>query len=526
MFVTRSSDHAAAAFSGREDKKAQRIQKRIPKGTHMPPVIPPNARDIQPRAEGLELRSQGKVRDTYLLPDHPDKMLVVATNRISIFDFVLNDQIHQKGEVLNALSYFWTRTVLDGICETDLVACGSKIDEYLPKNLRKSTDLQTRGTIVRILPAPDVEDIVRFVLTGSGWKSYQETGMVCGHQLPKGLTDGSVLEFPIYTPTTKAQVGHDEHITSKSVEERYGKRREEAVLLAATAMVSFAAKRRITMADTKMEFSVANDGTLVLCDEKGTPDSSRFWDMSDYAKAWASGKIPPSLDKQYVRDWGKKVGIDSMRNPENPHDVSIVHSQELPDDVARITAKLYRYIFWRLTGQKLEKFQREEMGINVPDECLNVEVLIGSESDLSQVSENLSALKNCNYAVSVMSCHRNPKELEQHAAEKLVTADVVIAGAGMAAALPGIVKSHLCQLGRSDIPVIGVACKGKAEKDDRAAILSIECLPGQPVELDPDGNAYFGPDGFAKAFASAAADEFRPRTMEAKPVKIGIRKNY
>ena len=491
----------------------------------MPPVIPKAVLDRQPPIEGLELRSRGKVRDTYLLPGHQDKMLVVASDRISIFDFVLNAEIPDKGAVLNALNCFWTREALKGMCKTDLVACGSKIDEYLPQQLRGNAELQKKATVVTIVPAPDVEDIVRFVLTGSGWESYQKTGTVCGHELPKGLVNGSRLECPIYTPTTKAQTGHDEHITAESVQKRYGEKRGAAAIGIAKIIEREGVRRGIIMADTKFEFSQLEDGTLMLVDEKGTPDSSRFWDEHDYDKALRSGKLPPSLDKQYVRDWGKKIGIDGKKNPESEEDLAFVHSQELPGKTARITSQLYRYIFWRLTGQKLEKFQREKMGISVPDQFLNIEILIGSESDLSQVDNALSLLANCNHTVSVMSCHRNPKELEQYADAKLVTADVVIAGAGMAAALPGIVKSHLCQLGRSDIPVIGVACEGKTEKDDRAAILSIECLPGQPVELGPNGKAYFGAEGFAKAFTSAVTDEFRPRTMEAKPVQIGIRKN-
>lgn len=484
-------------------------------------LIPQNVLDRQPVLEGLKLRSRGKVRDSYDLPDFPEKMLVVASDRISIFDIVLNALIDMKGSVLTALSYFWIAKVLEELFKTDLVECGAYVDKYLPKHLRNNPELQKRAMVVKILPAPDVEDIVRFVLTGSGWESYQKTGMVCGHRLPKDLVNGSLLPFPIYTPTTKATEGHDEHITADSVAKKYGAGRERLALQSATLMANYAASRGIRMADGKEEISLV-DGRFVIADEKGTPDCCRFWDEAEYRKALKKGKLPPSFDKQYVREWGKSIGIDK-RNPKNPDDVAWVHSQVIPDDVREMTTRIYRYIFWRLTNKTLEQFQKEEMNINVQIPKRNIEVVVGSASDLPQTSVGMDYLvQNANALVSVISCHRNPDVLRNFVRDCLVKTGVVIAGAGEAAALPGIIKSLLCEAGHPEIPVIGVAFKGSSDESDWAATSSIERLPGQPVELDFSGEAYFGESGFFGACVSAVQHEFLPKNIEKKEAHIHI----
>lgn len=486
--------------------------------------IPQSVLDRQPVLPGLVLRGRGKVRDSYNLED-PSKMLVVASDRCSIFDFVLNTLIGFKGEVLCALNYFWTKNLLSSVFETDLIAAGFAIDAFLPEALRGNVDLQKRATVVKLLPAPDVEDIVRIILTGSGWQSYQKDETVCGHKLPPNLRDGSFLPYPLYTPTTKAEVGHDVHITADSVANSHGFLRERLAIQAACMVSGFAAERGIILADTKFEFSQLSDGSIVLADEKATPDSSRFVDKTAWLKASKKGVFPPSLDKQFVREWGKANGINGSLDPEDPEIVSRVHSLVVPEDVVKVTTNIYRYIFWRLTGMKIERFQRKEMGIAVEDQKLKVEVLVGSESDLPQIQKGLSLFKCGRVAssrVSVISCHRNPKELRDFVRDELTKADVVIAGAGMAAALPGIVKSLLCELNHPQIPVIGVAFKGATPADDKAAIDSIERLPGQPVELDSEGHAHFGDEGFVEACYSAIMDEFLQKTVEKKPVKIGI----
>jgi len=189
-----------------------------------------------------------------------------------------------------------------------------------------------------------------------------------------------------------------------------------------------------------------------------------------------------------------------------------------------MTTRIYRYIFWRLTGMQIEVYQHSVMGIMVEGRRPRIEVLVGSESDLPQTQTGLASLLGiAQVGISVLSCHRNPDELREFVRDGLSKADVIIAGAGMAAALPGIVKSELCLNGHPEIPVIGVAFKGPSDKDDQAAILSIECLPGQPVELDPSGHAYLGPNGFLEACEAAVSHEFLPRTIEPKPAKIGIK---
>lgn len=476
--------------------------------------IPKQVSDKIGLLSGLFLRGVGKVRDSYDLPNN--KMLVIASDRCSIFDFVLNTLIPFKGQVLTALNYFWVTEVIKQVCENDMVACGADVDQYLPSEHRGNPDLQSRSTVVNIFSAPEVEDIVRLVLTGSGLQSYLKNGMVCGHKLPEGLKDGSLLPYPIYTPTTKAVEGHDLHITADSVVEKVGFRRERLALQIACLIAEYAARRGIRLADTKFEFS-----GYVLVDEKGTPDSSRFVDEKAWRKASAAGKFPASLDKQYVREWGKKLGIDK-RDPEKPEDVDWVHAQVVPDDVIEMTSCIYRYIFWRLTGMKLEKFQREKMGINVRDRIPRIDMVFGSKSDLPQTDKGMRFLKvgiNAPVRQSIISCHRNPKELDTFAAT--CDADIVFAGAGEAAALPGVLKALLCKYGKGHIPVIGVAFKGKDWKADLAARLSIENLPGQPVELDENGNAYFGPEGFEAACIAAINNEFLPKMNEAKPAELG-----
>lgn len=480
--------------------------------------IPKEILERNPPIGGLPLRGRGKVRDSYDLPGHSDKMLVVASNRISIFDFVLNAEIPQKGEVLTAINHFWTTQVIGDVCKTDIIACGAGVREYLPQGVEISDSDLARMTVVKLLPAPDVEDIVRFVNTGSGLKSYLKTGMICGHRLPPGLTDGNLLPYPIYTPTTKATVGHDEHITADSVAKSHGFVRERLALQVANLLSERARRSGLIMADTKFEF--AQDGDQIwLADEKGTPDSSRFVDAEEWLKAQAKGKFPASLDKQYVREWGKLMEIDKL-DPEKEEDVVKVHSMFLRNDVAKMTQRIYRYLPWRLAKKKLELYQMENLGLKIPGKRLNILVLVGSRSDLVQAKEGLNYLSQRErvFSLNVISCHRNPEELYNLLWAKGSKYDIIIAGAGLAAALPGIVKSMLCKFGMSEIPVLGVAFEGKTEQETLAAKLSIECLPGKPVELNEHGEAY----NFTEACEAALNNEFLPKTMEAKPAELDI----
>lgn len=188
-----------------------------------------------------------------------------------------------------------------------------------------------------------------------------------------------------------------------------------------------------------------------------------------------------------------------------------------------MTTLLYRYIFWRLTGMNIWQYQREELRIDVKAPTRNIHIVLGSRSDLDQALEALQVTKSeANMNLHIVSCHRNPNELAGLISTDLIKADVVVVGAGKAAQLPSAIKTELCRLGRPDIPVIGVACKGDNDRSNTAAILSIEELPDQPVELDPEGHAYFGEDGFLSALESAIGDEFLPRSVAHKPAELNL----
>ena len=462
---------------------------------------------------GLELLHRGKVRDTYALPGHPDKMLVVATNRLSIFDFVLPALVPQKGEILTAMNIFWRKMLGDQFAH-DLLACNG---DYISPELRVNPEIQKRASVVRKLEMCDCEAIVRGYLTGSGLKAYNKNQEICGHRLPLGHMDGDRLPFPIFTPSTKAKEGHDEHITADSVTEKYGTRIERASLQLYQVAEQFARERGIILADTKFEWGKhPESGELVLADEVLTPDSSRFWDLLAWEKMGKSQfrSSPTSYDKQFVREWGKTLVVDK-RDPCKPEDVEYVHGLAVPDDVIQRTTQIYRYIFWRLTGMKLERFQCRVMGLTVEPPLVKIHVVAGSESDYPQMEAGLRTLATMRDKGEIechrdtISCHRNPEELARYAHD-LPNDVIVVAGAGMAAALPGVLKALLVKEGKPQIPVIGVAFAGKTEEDNLAARLSIERLPGQPVVLDPDGKAYFGLLGFENACLAALFHEFLP----------------
>jgi len=464
---------------------------------------------------GLELIHRGKVRDTYALPGHSDKMLVVAMDRLSIFDFVLPAFVRQKGEILTAMNVFWRKMIGDQFAH-DLVAYGEKVDEYLPPELR-GKGLRKQASVVSKLEMCDCEAIVRGYLTGSGLKAYNKTRSVCGQRLPPDLQDGDRLPFPIFAPSTKAKEGHDEHITADSVAEKYGARIERASLQLYQAAEQFASGKGIILADTKFEWGLDPEtGKLVLADEVLTPDSSRFWDISAWRKMQDSclRSSPTSYDKQFVREWGKTLGIDK-RDPCKPEDVEFVHGLEVPAEVITKTTQIYRYIFWRLTGMKLEAFQREQMGIEVKPPMVKIEVISGSESDYPQMVAGLRTLAAARDKGEIechrhaISCHRHLEDLDNFA-RNLPDDVIVIAGAGMAAALPGDLKARLIKEGKAQIPVIGVAFEGPSPDATLAARLSIEQLPGKTVILQPDGTAYFGSLGFDNACIAAIEHEFLP----------------
>ena len=290
---------------------------------------------FETKLPGFRLWRRGKVRDVY---DLGERLLVVATDRLSAFDVVLKTPIPDKGRVLTQLSLFWFRLLEDVVSNHVLAA---ELDEY-PAELRPFCDqLEGRSMLVRKTDPLPVECVVRGYITGSGWKDYQRTGAVCGIALPAGLRESDRLEPPIFTPATKAEAGHDENISFEETvrllgEERAREVRELSSRLYARARVH-AEARGILLADTKFEFGV-RDGVLVWIDEALTPDSSRFWPKASYAP----GRGQPSFDKQYVRDYLETLEWD--KRPPGP---------ELPAEVVTRTREKYREAYALLTGREL-----------------------------------------------------------------------------------------------------------------------------------------------------------------------------
>ena len=308
---------------------------------------------------GLVRTNQGKVRDTF---DLSDVLLQVATNRLSIFDFVLPRFVPRKGEILTAFTVFWLTEVFNRLPH-HLVAYGPDVDLYLPKKLRGNQELQRRAVVVRKLKMVGFEAIVRGYLTGSGWRDYRDKGgVVCGYKLSEGLNDGSKLPSPIFTPSTKAEEGHDENIPVDIVKGQCPWMEKLSLEIYQQAY-AFAQARGIIIADTKFEFGI--DGTLG--DEILTPDSSRFWDCKQWEEAAAQRKSPSGYDKEPVRQWGMTIatpfGVTGLNNldPANPEHLEFVAQLEVPDGVIASTSVRYQEIFERFAGDALEYYQVGKM---------------------------------------------------------------------------------------------------------------------------------------------------------------------
>ena len=284
-----------------------------------------------PHQLGLPLVHAGKVRELYALDD--DRLLMVASDRISAFDFVLGSTIPDKGRVLTQLSQWWFSRLAD-------LVPNHVLGTDVPASVRG------RAVVCERLEMLPVECVARGYLTGSGWTEYQASGTVCGIPLPAGLVDGSRLPEPIFTPATKAELGeHDENVDFATVVATVGAERAERVrelTLAVYARAEQTARERgIVLADTKLEFGVRADGTVVLADEVLTPDSSRFWD----AATWQPGGRLESYDKQYVRDWLLHASGWDRHSGEAP--------PPLPADVVAATRDKYLQAYERLTGEPL-----------------------------------------------------------------------------------------------------------------------------------------------------------------------------
>ena len=291
---------------------------------------------LQTNVSGLQLRARGKVRDIHEDTARPDRLLIVATDRISAFDYILDSGIPDKGKVLTQISLFWFDFLKDLIpnhlLSTDVAQWGE--------------DLVGRSMLVKRAKMIDVECVARGYLSGSGWKEYQQTGAVCGIPLPAGLRESDVLPEPIFTPATKAQSGHDENISFDRACEVVGRdmasRLRELTLGIYKKAADYARPRGIIIADTKFEFGLVTlDGEpnqIILADEVLTPDSSRFWPVDTYAP----GGPQPSYDKQYVRDYLESIHWN--KQPPAP---------ALPEEVALRTSEKYKEAYRALTGHEL-----------------------------------------------------------------------------------------------------------------------------------------------------------------------------
>ncbi|HEX3561044.1 MAG TPA: phosphoribosylaminoimidazolesuccinocarboxamide synthase [Pyrinomonadaceae bacterium] len=285
----------------------------------------------------LSLLRRGKVRDVYEVDE--ERLLFVATDRISAFDCVLPTQIERKGEVLTALSRFWFER-LAHVAPHHLI---TNDIERMPDAVRENADvLRGRSMLVQRTEVFPVECVVRGYLAGSGWKDYQRTGEVCGHRLPPSLRESDKLAEPIFTPATKAEVGHDENISESRMSQIVGAKVTEHLRDTTLALYreaeTYARSRGIIIADTKFEFGRGRDGRVLLVDEALTPDSSRFWP----ADAYAPGGPQPSFDKQFVRDYLETLPWDK-RPPAPP----------LPPEVAAATTGRYLEAYRMLTGEEL-----------------------------------------------------------------------------------------------------------------------------------------------------------------------------
>jgi phosphoribosylaminoimidazole-succinocarboxamide synthase len=294
----------------------------------------------------LKLFSRGKVRDTYELGS--DRLLMVATDRISAFDHVLPNGIPDRGKVLTQLSIYWFSQT-HSFQENHLV---SGMVPDLPPALRERRDeLAGRFMIVRKAKRIDFECVVRGYLAGSAWKEYQDSHTLAGEEMPPGLRESERLAYPTFSPATKAATGHDENITFAQLKKELGdelatKLRDTSVELYKFAS-NLAERRGLILADTKFEFGLDSEGQLVLGDEVCTPDSSRFWPVEGYEP----GRAQPSFDKQFVRDWASSTGWD--RNPPAP---------EIPEDIVARTREKYLEAYERITGEPFDDWLRRTRG--------------------------------------------------------------------------------------------------------------------------------------------------------------------
>ena len=284
------------------------------------------------------LASRGKVRDIYDIS--PETLLIVTTDRISAYDVIMDEPVPSKGKILNKITLFWMEKFAK-LTPNHILA--ADVDDFPAPLKAYREQLEGRAVLVRKAKPLPVECIVRGFITGSGWKDYKATGQVCGYDLPAGLQESQKLEKPLFTPSTKAELGdHDENISVAKAAELIGKEQAEKVAELAVELYStgrdYAEQRGILIADTKFEFGVTDAG-IILIDEVLTPDSSRFWPQ----KGYEAGRSQPSFDKQYLRDWLSNQDWNKQAPPPS-----------LPQEIIDQTRARYLEAYEILTGKKLE----------------------------------------------------------------------------------------------------------------------------------------------------------------------------
>ncbi len=335
----------------------------------MPNPLPPSVAESdlsrQIQAAGLVRKHQGKVRDTYSL-SRPGHRLVVTTDRTSAFDFNLGQNMPGKGVALNLTNVFWKDTVLADV-PNDQVAAGAGIDEFVPKELQGNQDLQMRAVVAEELNMRLAECIARGILTGTAWKMYKagERRLWGYDPLPDGMNEWDALPFSMFTPTDKADSGHDEPVTRASVSDL-----EEPTIKLYDRGRKYARERRLILVDTKFEFGWSSFfGAQSLGDEVFTPDSSRYLDEAEFEEDRRLGRNPRSFDKQIIRDYLKNARLNgraidvSKLDPKSAEDRALVASIQLPEEVALQTMGRYFDLLQRLTGKSLADYCRQDLGI-------------------------------------------------------------------------------------------------------------------------------------------------------------------
>jgi phosphoribosylaminoimidazole-succinocarboxamide synthase len=293
---------------------------------------------LQSQFDELQLVKRGKVRDVYSVDDY---YLIVSSDRLSAFDVIMNQGIPEKGKVLNTISSFWFDKTKD-IIKNHIVT--TDVNEFPGSCLKYKEQLSGRSMLVTKTKVIPIECIVRGYLSGTGWNDYLKTGTLCGFKLPSGLVESEKLPEPIFTPSTKAEIGdHDENISIQQAKEIAGEEIIEQMEFAALSIFKrcseYALTKGIIIADTKMEFGIDEDGKLILIDELLTPDSSRFWPLDKYEK----GRGQFSYDKQYVRDY--LISINFNKQPPPP---------DLPEEIIRKTSEKYKEVVKILTEKSLD----------------------------------------------------------------------------------------------------------------------------------------------------------------------------